>query len=262
MLCAAASNDLRRGVDAYNAGDLGAAVTFFQQAVREEPASLLALQHLANARLQQTYTAKSNEERENYGGLAEKAFLEVLARDSQDALALWSLTNLEMQIDKPTEAAMFGGRFAAAQPQNKAAWYTLGVIRWMAAYRDIARGKKAAGIAPGEAPPIRDAALREKLRQSTLAGIAEGRRFLEKALALDPRYADALAYDSLLYRSEAELAATPEEAGALLARADERVKMALEAQGGNRAEPAAPLSPDAPPPMRPPVPSPALRPAR
>ncbi len=241
---------LKNGADAYNQGDLAAAVQYFQQAVKADPGSLLARQHLANASLQQFLSAHAASERATLADAARKALAEVLVREPQNALALWDMASLELSAGKLSEAAAWCRKLAGVDPQNRNVYYTLGVIRWMEAYRVLGEAK-----AKGRIPAI---------RQSLSSSVAQGHRVLARALAIDPEFANALLYDSLLYRIEVELAGSPAEARALVTQADERIKavVALKNAGKLKLEQPAPLRPDAPPPPVAAIPPPPPPPRR
>jgi len=260
---AAAANtqeSLKNGTTAYNAGNFALAVEQFEQAVKADPQSLLARQHLANARVRRFLSA-SPFDRVALAKAARAAVADVLARSPKDAVALWHMAAMELDTGNLSEAAAWCQKLTAANPKSKNGYYTLGVIQWMESYQAIAAAKKKAGILPSDPPPIKDVVTREVLRSSQLKGIAEGHKFLEKALALDAEFGAALAYDNLLYRVEAELANSPAEAQALNARADDRLKKARALlETGKKTETQAYLRPDEPPPATAPVPPPPPRP--
>jgi hypothetical protein len=76
--------------------------------------------------------------------------------------------------------------------------------------------------------PLPSAALRTELRGSYEAGIEEGMSNLRKALELDPKYDDAMAYLNLLFRLRADLEDTPQAAQQDIAQANELVQRTLE----------------------------------
>lgn len=257
---ASAQEHMEYGAQAFNAGNYAAAVEQFQQAVKASPQSVLARQHLANASVQLFLTTQSPFEREARMRAARQSLADVLARNPKDAVALWHMVAVELDLGNLEEAAAWCNKLTAADPKNRNGYYTLGVIRWMDAYRAIAAAKRKLGISPSEAPPLNDAATRESLRASLLKNIAEGHKALEKALAIDSRFGGALAYDNLLYRVEAELAGTAAEAQALLAKADGRLNAARALPSGvpsremPRVRPDQPPAASAPPPPPPPPP--------
>lgn len=98
---------------------------------------------------------------------------------------------------------------AAAEPQNKEAWYTIGVACWDRSYH------------AGPSLPIEE---RE-------AVIEKGIAALNKALELDPNYADALSYLNLIYREKASVLSSSgklQEANDAFLKAEELRKKALE----------------------------------
>ncbi len=144
-------------------------------------------------------------------------------------------------------------RAVAANPRDRDALYTLGVIRWQDAYNVLGAAKKA-GTLDAE---------RDRLKKT----VTLGHDALRKASAIDPNLWAALVYESLLCRLDAELATDPEEARTHLARADEILAKAkqMKASGVTSTAPRAdvPMPPPPPPPKRaqalPPPPPPPAR---
>jgi tetratricopeptide (TPR) repeat protein len=143
----------------------------------------------------------------------------------------------------------------AANPKDRDALYTLGVIRWQEAYNGLGAAKKAGKIEGAE---------RDRLKKT----VTLGHDAIGKAIAIDPSFFEALAYDNLLYRLDAELATDPAEAGKYLARAEENLAKAkqLKAAGGSASTPKLgaqlpppPPSKKAPPPPPPPPAPPAAK---
>jgi Tfp pilus assembly protein PilF len=73
---------------------------------------------------------------------------------------------------------------------------------------------------PDEPGPIKSGEVRIALRGSYLPVIEEGMGNLDKALALDAEYDDAMAYINLLYRAKADLDDSPESYRDDIAQAD------------------------------------------
>src|SRR5207249_3315167 len=91
---------------------------------------------------------------------------------------------------------------AEVEPTAKEAWYTIGVVCWEQVHK----------LGP---------TLSDEERSTT---IARGVKAMEKALALDPNYFDALVYAGLLYREKASVLSAQqkaEEAGAAFTTAEE-----------------------------------------
>ena len=199
---------LKKGAAAYNGGDYAAAVEYFQQAVKADPQSLLAREHLANARAKEFRATRSGDQ------AARSAWNDVLARDPKNALALWGLAVLDLEGGKLEEAAVWSAKLAEADPHNKNAYYLLGVVRWIETYKQLP-----------------EARLNSTVRAIALSKVTEGERALDKALAIDPAFVDALLYQNLLFRTQAQLAGTAEESQKLLAQADALIRKAVDVTG-------------------------------
>jgi len=108
-----------------------------------------------------------------------------------------------------TKALEYFEKRATMDPTNKETWYTLGVNCWARSYHG--------GLAVSQ----------EEREQVVDKGIEA----LNKALAIDPNYFDALSYINLIYREKAKALATVgknEEAGQAYAKADEYQKQAID----------------------------------
>jgi beta-lactamase regulating signal transducer with metallopeptidase domain len=131
-------------------------------------------------------------------------------------------------------------RAIAANPKDRDALYTLGVIRWKESYEAIGKFPKGGQL---------DQVAQKRLQKS----LTSGHDALAKALAIDPNFVDAILYDSLLFRLDAQLAPDPTRSESFLAKAKERLARAKEIQaaGGSSSAPA-PRQAAAPPPPPPP----------
>lgn len=108
-------------------------------------------------------------------------------------------------------------RRANLDASNKETWYTLGVTCWERSYHG--------GLAVSQTE-------REQV-------IDKGVGALEKALAIDANYFDALSYINLIYREKAKALATVgknAEAGQAIAKADEYQKRAIDIRKAQQAK--------------------------
>lgn len=141
-------------------------------------------------------------------------FEEHLRRNPKDTAAMQKLAFLYAKAGKFNEALQWYQRRAQVEPNNAEAYYVIGVICWEKSY-------KFADVTPEE---------REKL-------IKTGMDALERAVKINPNYADAYLYMNLLYREKAKQialdpAAVPEdkidEYNSYLAKAKELLDKAQE----------------------------------
>jgi tetratricopeptide (TPR) repeat protein len=138
------------------------------------------------------------------------AYLEKqLASRPKDLALINQIATLYAKKGDFTNALKYFEQRATLDPNNKETWYTLGVNCWSRSYNG--------GVAVSQ----------EEREQVVDKGIMA----LEKALAIDPNYFDALSYINLIYREKAKALATVgknAEAGQAYAKADEYQKQAID----------------------------------
>ena len=138
------------------------------------------------------------------------AYLEKqLASRPNDLALINQIATLYQKKGDFTKALEYFEKRANLDPTNKETWYTLGVNCWARSYHG--------GVAVSQEE-------REQV-------VGKGIEALDKALAIDPNYFDALSYINLIYREKAKALATVgknEEAGQAYAKADEYQKQAID----------------------------------
>ena len=259
-----ASALMKQAEAAYNRGDYTGAAELFANAVAVEPANVKAKLLLAHALLREYVPGGPDN---TPAQRARKQYLDVLALDPANKVALDGMTLLDLNIKQFASARGWALKAIQADATNKAAYYTLGFIDWAMTYPDYGSARRAAGMQPQDSGIIADAGLRQKVRTEHGAQIEDGFRMLQVAIQLDPDYSDAMAYMNLLYRIEAGIADTPAQSADYIAKADNWVTQALDArkrQARNPQPPVGPLDVEgpaivpfvAPPPPPPPPPPP------
>jgi len=144
------------------------------------------------------------------------------------------IADQETKFQKLDESAAWYEKLSAADPQNKEAFYSIGVIDWVKWYAAWMKTRADLGMGPEQPGPLPDPA-RQQLKQHS-SMIEHGISSLKKALQIDPQYADAMAYLNLLIRERADLADSPEQYRNETATADDWIQKALaakRAQAGN-----------------------------
>ncbi len=143
-------------------------------------------------------------------------FAEYLEKNPNDVQIIQKVAYLFAQTGKFDEALKWYRRRTEVEPNNPEAYYVIGVICWEKSYRF-------ADVTPEE---------RQKL-------IDTGMQALEKAIQINPEYADAYLYMNLLFREQAKMiSADPnvipvpderiDEYNALLEKAKQYQEKALE----------------------------------
>jgi beta-lactamase regulating signal transducer with metallopeptidase domain len=185
---------------------------------------------------------------------AKRAMLDILAIDPANQAGLNGMLVLSNLAKQPAEARQWALKMTALYPNEKTSYYCVGFADWSIVYPRVQAVRTAAGMRPEDTNFIPDAATRANLRSEVGPLIDEGMQMLDKALQMDPQYADAAAYMNLLYRLRANVTETAAESKAAIVQADEWVGKALAAKK------AIPLASgtwtQAPPPPPPPPPPP------
>jgi TonB family protein len=164
------------------------------------------------------------------------------------------MTNLDEKIRKLDDAAAWYQRVVAVDSRDKVAYYSLGVIDWVKWYPNWMRARAQLGMRPEQPGPLGNAAVRQDLLARYSAVLSDGMANLDKALEIDPHYDDAMAYMNLFIRERADLLGTAEEYRRNIEVADQWVQKAI---AEKKSKASGSSSSYAPPPPPPPPPSPA-----
>jgi TonB family protein len=247
---------MNQGIAAFQNGNYQRAVEFFQQAVAADPNGVNAHLYLGTAYMS-LWIPPDNEATARS---AETEFKRVLELDANNTVAIASLASLAYNQAAPLPAAEklrnfdeamdWYKRLAAIDPANKEAAYSMGVIAWAKSYPALMKARSGAGMRPEDPGPLPEPA-RGALKAQYSSTIEEGIASLNRALAIDPDYADAMAYLNLLIRERGDLRNTRDEWAADKAVADEWVQKNLavkRAQAQRIPVEAAPPPPPPPPP--------------
>jgi tetratricopeptide (TPR) repeat protein len=231
-------DQLNKGVQAYRNARYAEAIDFFKTAIALDPNNPSARLYLATAYMTQWIPGADSPENKQLAEQAKKEFSEVLSKNSKDPIALASLASLafnqssSLQGDEKTamldEARSWNNKLIQADPQNKEAYYSLGVIAWSKWYPAIGKARAEASMKPEDPGPLKDKKVREELKTQYTAVIEDGIQSLEKALQVDPEYDDAMAYLNLLIREKADLAESADQYKEQIKSADDWVQKALE----------------------------------
>lgn len=248
-------DELNLGVAAFKAADYTTAVQHFRAAVLADPSAVPPKLYLA-AGLMAVYEP-GNQSQAALATEIRQQLLNVLSLDNHNVSALGSLMMLAVNDKKFSEARDWAQKMIEADPKQTSAYYTIGFIDWSTAYPPYMAARAAAGMQPADPGIIPDASQRLNLAAKISSQIEEGVSMLQKALEIDPQYADAMAYTNLLYRIKAAIVDSPAESAALTAEADSWMQKTLDAK---RSQPSRANEPGmfvkAPPPPPPPPPPP------
>ena len=142
---------------------------------------------------------------------------------------------------KLDEAAAWHKKLIAVDPQNKEAFYSLGVIAYNRFHPALMLAEVELHMKPEESGPLKDKKVREELRNKYSGVIDDGISNLNQALAIDKEYDDAMAYLNLLVREKAKLLDDKDEYSKQEKIADDWLQKALDTKKAKAAkQPASP----------------------
>jgi tetratricopeptide (TPR) repeat protein len=243
-------DNLNKGVQAYRNARYSDAVEFFKTSVSLDPTNKNGRLYLATAYMSQYIPGADSPENNQMAKAAKTEFLKVLSEDPKDKIALASLASLaynqaqgvpdlDKKFERLNEAKEWYKKLVEADPQNREAYYSLGVIDWAETYPVRTTARVKLGMKPEDPGPIKDKKVKEELRQKNLPLVEDGLKQLSKAIEIDPNYDDAMAYMNLLYRERADLAETPDEFKKDIDTAESWVQKSLDTKKRNGARAAA-----------------------
>jgi tetratricopeptide (TPR) repeat protein len=211
-----ARDNLNKGVRAFRDAHYENAVKYFQQAVELDPDLTTAEIYLGTAYAQQFVPGGRGEDNEKNARMAIQTFENVLKHDPTNVNAVAGLASIyynlgqndKQQLEKSREYYI---KYSTLDPMNPIPLYTIGVLDWIVVFDKT-------NTAP---------------KEEQLKTIEEGLSYLDKSLALNPDYDDAMSYKNLLYRQKAERAENDVEAKKLTEMADEWFNKSMETRKKN-----------------------------
>ena len=200
-----ARDELNKGVQAFKGGAYPTAVEHFQKAVSLDPTYPNSRAYLATSYMMQYIPGAESEENLRMAQAAHTEFLKVLELDPQNSNAVSAIAQIYFNQKKFDEAWEWYKKLIASNPNDKTGYYMIGVIAWTRTFQPRMNARAELGMRPDDPGPIKDKKIREELKVKNMPVIEEGMQDLEKAIAIDKEYEDAMTYLNLLYRERADL---------------------------------------------------------
>jgi Tfp pilus assembly protein PilF len=223
-----ARNELNKGVQAFKSAQYPDAVENFKKAVEYDPNFPTARLYLATAYMQQYIPGAESPENTQMATAAHDQFMKVLEQNPKDKVAMASIASLYLNQKKWDEAQQWYEKLIAVDPTNADAYYSLGFIAWSKWYPAYGTARAKLGMKQEDPGPIKDKKVKEELKAKYGPVIQSGLQSLDKALQINPDYDDAMAYENLLVREQADLMDTKEEYEKQVKIADEWVQKTLD----------------------------------
>jgi Tfp pilus assembly protein PilF len=233
-----ARDNLNKGVNAFKSGQYSAAADDFKTAIDLDPDFPVARLYLATAYMQQYVPGSDTPENKRNADAALDQFQKVIEDPKSTAenrlLATQSMASLYFNLKDFTKAEDWNKKILAADPNNKEAYYVLGVIAWTNFVVPDREARLLQSMTPEAPGPLKDpkgkkdpdtkAELKAKYWPTLTAGIEDEK----KALAIDPEYENAMSYMNLLVRYRGDLEDTKEQYQADAKEADGWISKAME----------------------------------
>jgi tetratricopeptide (TPR) repeat protein len=219
---------VNQGVQGFKNGKYPNAAAAFQKALQLKPDDVTVRLYLATAYMQQYIPGAETPENLANADRAQAEFQRVVDADAGNRVALASIASLYLERKKYSESRDWYKRLLLVDPENKEAYYSLGYLAWAEWYPAYQKSRANLGLRPEQPGPLPDPAARAAMRSQWWSVLDEGIWNLTRALAIDPRYDDAMAYMNLFVRERADLRDTAEEYARDAAEADQWVRKAIE----------------------------------
>jgi len=252
-----ARDNLNKGVNAFRAGQYASAADAFKEAIDLDPALPEARLYLATAYMSQYVPGSESPENRRNATAALDEFNKALANDPKNLLATQSIASLYYNMKDFPKAQEWNKKVTELDPNNKEAYYVLGVIAWTQFVPADREARLAQNLKPEDPGPLKDAAAKGKkgaaaddpkadLKAKYWQSLTDGIEDEKKALAIDPDYENAMAYMNLLIRYRADLDDTKDQYTADTKEADTWVQKNLETTKKKAAKKAAAADQGAP----------------
>jgi tetratricopeptide (TPR) repeat protein len=240
-----ARDNLNKGVNSFRSGNYTAAADAFKTAIDLDPDLPSARLYLATAYMTQWVPGSESPDNLRNMNSALQEFhtsLNSNLDDKNKLIAMQSLANIYLQKKDYAQAEDWYKKVIAADPKNKEAYYTLGVIAWSQFVPSWREARSTQGIRPEDPGPLKDSKPAAKNKKAAAAEpdlkadlkakywqkLTDGIDDEKKALDIDPEYEYAMAYMNLLIRYRADLDDTREQYLADAKDADNWVQKNLE----------------------------------
>ncbi len=230
-----ARDNLNQGVNAFKAGQYASAADHFKTAIDLDPEFPVARLYLATAYMQQYVPGSDTPENKRNADSALEQFQLVLKNDPKSLIAIQSVASLYYNMKDFVNAEIWNKKIVELDPNNKEAYYVLGVIAWTNFVIPDREARVSQGMTLEAPGPLKEPAnkkakenpkadLKAKFWDTLTAGVEDEK----KALSIDPEYENAMSYMNLLIRYRADLDDTKEQYDADVKEANDWVQKSLE----------------------------------
>ena len=217
------SNDqLNKGVAAFKNAKYEDATDHFQKAVNIDPDNPNAMVFLCTSYSSQLVPNLDTPENKKLAQKALGCFRSVLQKDPNSVIGLKQIASIDRNTGNPDEAKEYEKKVIALAPNDAEAYYTVGVVDWLQAYKHATDALQGEGLTDKSDGNVKlSKAGCAKLAAQNTPLVTEGTQFLQKAIDINTTYEEAMTYMSLMARRKADIeCGNPDGIKADLAQAD------------------------------------------
>jgi tetratricopeptide (TPR) repeat protein len=199
-------DQLNKGIAAFKNAQYEQATNYFQNAAQLDPSNDNAKLYLATTYASQVVPNLMDPANLAMAQKALDEFNLVLSKHPNDLTALKQIASIDRNIGKLDQAKADELKVISIAPNEPEAYYIVGFVDWKQAYNNAITILAADGLTDagdGNAKMTKGACA--KIQAANSAVVAEGVKYLEKAVDLNPNYDDAMTYLQLMYRRKADL---------------------------------------------------------
>jgi tetratricopeptide (TPR) repeat protein len=241
-----AADEMRAGVLAYKFSDYAGAVEHFKAAIDIDPSLTQARLFLATAYAQQYIAGDDSAANVAMAEQAISEFQVVLSRnptETEEYKSVVPIASLNFNLKRFNEAREYYGKAIELNPTEARNYFMIGLIDWTEAHNSQMKARSELGVTESQMISKPEACV--SLRAQNQQKVEDGIQRMQKALALQPDFDDAMGYLNLLYRERAEYECDdPEARKADLQASDEWTDKAIATKKA-KTEKAAPEKPAA-----------------
>jgi tetratricopeptide (TPR) repeat protein len=202
----AARDQLNKGVEAYKSAHYEEAIGHFQKATQLDPKLPMAKTYLATALAQDVVPGLETPENLKTAEQAISLFKDVLANDPKDVNSIKQIAGIYYQIKKTDEAKIWQKKVLEQDPKDPEAAYTIGVIDWDQAHKNVLSILGGAGLNDdGQGNVKAPKKVMEQVKSQNGPLVEEGLQYLNQAVSNRDNYDAAMAYINLTYRRKADV---------------------------------------------------------
>jgi tetratricopeptide (TPR) repeat protein len=206
-----ARDQLNKGVKAYKDNHYEQAIDHFQQAVKLDPALIVARMYLATAYVSQYIPGVEDADNLRTAQQAIDEYQRVIDANpsrEQKVTSAKGIAYLYLNMKKWDDAKKYYRMASDLDPNDAEPYYSIGVIDWTACYQPRMEERAKLGMKADEHlnPKNKDQKkVCDELKAKNGPAIQEGIDSLNKAISLREDYDDAMAYMNLMYRERADV---------------------------------------------------------